>query len=441
MRKGLNMRSFFVFYFILFIFIPVGLFAGSSKKTVGLNLQKTVSMALDSSEDYKIKLNQLEYSRQKYRENRAKALPSLDGEASWSNNFEYPDIAAAASTKDYAFDSSLNFEQLLFSFGKINSLIKSSRKNIDVSDYQRQNVKESIIYEAKLAYYNLWLANRRLQIARDSYKNAKQNKEILKERTVSGRASRFDNIKTSADIASRKPAVSNALSDYNSAEETLKVTVGLSGEVSIELTEGISDDYPQLKRKELVESLYKNQPIIKAYKELIKVNEYLVASKRASFYPEISAFGSWSHKGSSNDSDIGESNLEDYGVAGLKVDLPIWTSGEVSSQLAQAKIDKSNAELEYKKVKEDYLLALDKALNQYRGYLKTLKANREAVSLARESFNLSQELFQSGKISVTDLNDAELNLTNEKAKEAVTLFNLNTTLAEIERLTLAGGSK
>ena len=202
--------------------------------------------------------------------------------------------------------------------------------------------------------------------------------------------------------------------------------------------EGFGQDYPDFDRAALASALCGNQPAIKALAETVKEKEGLVRSKKAALLPEFSAFATWNHKGEGDDYYVGRDELYDYGVAGLKVSVPFWQGGLDQEKLFQARIDKRNADLQYRKGQEDYLLLLDKALNQYREYKKTLEANVEAVRWAEESFKYSQELFGSGQISVTDLNDAELQLTTAKMSKEATLFNLNIILAQIERLTLIG---
>ncbi|MFO8052890.1 MAG: TolC family protein [Candidatus Omnitrophota bacterium] len=410
----------------------------SQEEAIEVDLKKAISMALDASENYKIEANKVRRNQEEYRKERSRALPQVAGKASWSNNFQYPDTTAAASVGDYNLDTGITVNQKVFTFRKVSSAIKAAKKAIEVSRYGKETLKQKVIYDTKLAYYSSCLAKRRLEIAKQSYKNAKQNEEILRSYSAAGRASKYDNIKISADIASRKPIINNAYTEYYSAMETLKVVIGVNSEAKIRLSQKFPDKYPRFKKDKVALSLYRNQPAIKALAKSIEKGEYLIDAKKAAFYPEVSLFSTWNHKGSSNDFEVGGDYLKDYGVAGLKVKVPIWTSGKTAAELSQARIDKENAELKYKKGKKDYLLELDKALSQYRGYLKTLKSNKEAVRLAKEAFDLSQQMLEVGKISLTDLNDSELKLTNEKINKEVTLFNINTTLAKIERLTLIG---
>jgi outer membrane protein TolC len=79
-------------------------------------------------------------------------------------------------------------------------------------------------------------------------------------------------------------------------------------------------------------------------------------------------------------------------------------------------------------------LELKKAHLEYEQYKNNFKANIDAVNLAEESFKQTQAMFASGQLSLTDLNDAELLLTNQRLNKETTLFNINITLAKIEKL-------
>ncbi|PIW68534.1 MAG: hypothetical protein COW10_02015, partial [Candidatus Omnitrophica bacterium CG12_big_fil_rev_8_21_14_0_65_42_8] len=126
--------------------------------------------------------------------------------------------------------------------------------------------------------------------------------------------------------------------------------------------------------------------------------------------------------------------LDRYISAGVKIDIPIWEGGLKEAQLSQARSDKEIAILRKKQVEKSLLLELKKAYLEYQQYKDNLKANIEAVRLAEEAFKQTQEMFASGQATLTDLNDAELLLTNQRLNKEMTLFNINITLARIEKL-------
>jgi outer membrane protein TolC len=58
------------------------------------------------------------------------------------------------------------------------------------------------------------------------------------------------------------------------------------------------------------------------------------------------------------------------------------------------------------------------------------------VTLAEESFKIIQEMFEAGQSNLTDLNDAEILLTNQRLRREITMFNIRVTRARVEKLTL-----
>ncbi|MDD5069469.1 MAG: TolC family protein [Candidatus Omnitrophica bacterium] len=407
---------------------------------LSLDLEKTIEMTIDASEDLQIQDNEIKRGRSKYKEERSDMFPQVNAFLSWGYNYEYPDITATALMKDYDLNSGVTLNQKIYSFGKIAYAVSAAKKAITTSTYNRQSLLQEVIYSARIAYFSAYLAKRSLEIVQESYNNAQLNKAILEKRAFSGRVSKHDNIKISADIAARMPIVNNARAVYLSAIETLSVAVGADRNQPIELTQGFSENYPSFVREEMLLSLRQKQPAIKALAKTIKEKEDLLRSKKAGYFPEVSAFASWNHLGSGDGLSRGRDAMEDYGIVGAIINVPIFTGKKTQAEVAQALIDKDNAVLEHQKGLKAYALELDKAMDEYNEYRNTLEANKTAVTLAEQAFDLSQNLFKAGQISVTDLNDAELQLTNQRLNKESTLFNLEVTLARIERLTLEGNN-
>jgi len=182
--------------------------------------------------------------------------------------------------------------------------------------------------------------------------------------------------------------------------------------------------------------MYEKEPSLKSLDKTVESAEAKVKSSIAGFFPTISAFSSLDYyKGSTMQALLQRNDeLDRYIFAGIKIDIPIWEGGLKEAQLSQARADKEIALLKKKQVEKDLILELKKAYLEYQQYKDNLKANIEAVRLAEEAFKQTQEMFVSGQATLTDLNTAELLLTNQRINKEITLFNINITLARIERL-------
>jgi len=270
-------------------------------------------------------------------------------------------------------------------------------------------------------------------ILEESLKNSEKSKEMLKNASSLGRISKKDNIKMSADISSRKPMVNNAKIAHDSTIKSLKNMIGIDENVAISLTDTLGNCYELIESGIYFESFENNEPLIKALEERVRMTEDIVRIKRAEFMPVVSLFGAWTSAGASKEEHIGN-HFDDYGVAGISVSFPIFDGGETKERLSQARADVRSTELALKKTKKDLRLALSTAISEYYQYVETLEADVESVKLARDSFSMHQDLLMSGKITLTEINDAELLLTRMMLNKEVTLFNLKKTMALVERL-------
>jgi len=397
---------------------------------IGLN--ETIKLALETSEELKIKEQEINKSQGIYREVRSEMLPQVNAQAAWARNINYPD---ASDTTDYELSSGISASQVLWSFGRIAHAVNSAKKAVEASRFNREAGKQEIIYTAKLSYYSSLLARNALSITEKSYVNALENKRLLGQRSYGGRSPKYEIIRMNSEVAARVPTVNEARTQFDAATETLRKIIDVDLDCKIELTGDSQGEYIDFNYETLVVAMNEYEPSLQSFGKTIESAEEKVKSKYASFLPTFSAFGSWDYLGGSNGHPFLNSNdLDNYTSAGLKVSVPLWEGGEKQAQLSQSKADKEIAVLRKKQLGKNLLLELKKAHLEYEQYKENLKANIEAVDLAEESFKQTQEMFASSQVTLTDLNDAELLLTNQRLNKEMTLFSINITLARIEKL-------
>ncbi len=417
-------------YFIGFFCFASVLFG----ETIQLNLSETTARAIKESEDYQIQQNEVVKARYKAKETSSVLFPQITGELTYLNNVHYPDLPLTRFTKNFNFEAGVSVNQIITTFGKISSSIAALKKLTSMNKYRQESVKDEVVFNSKLLYYNAFFAKRMLEITKESYENTVKNKELLEKISETGRLSKRDTIKMEADIAARIPMVSNAESTYSTALESLKKAIGADFKDTIELTDGYPQSYEKFEIGKALEQLEQRQPTLKALLEAVSAQKKIVSSKRAEYFPTLSAFFRYNYKGASDDYFIGSDVLFPYSAVGLNLQVPLFYGNRTRDKIKQSLADKDNAILTYKKTKKTLELELEKAVTEYQELIQTLPASEKAVQLAEKSFRLSQDLFSSGQLSSTDLNDAEMMLTTQRIKNETNLFKLQVALAKIQRL-------
>ena len=418
---------------VIAVFILNIVFTGYAQEisVLQIGLDDTVRRAIDTSEELKIKDRQVDKSEGFYKETRAGMLPHISAESSFYYNIDYPSSMELGS---YDSISGVTASQVIWSFGKIMHAVDSARKSVEASRFNREASKYEIIYNAKLSYFSNLLARNALTITESSYSNALENKKLLGGRAYGGRSSKYEILRMDTEVAARVPSVNEARAQFGTAAETLKKVTGINSEREIQLTDDFKGDYNELDYELLVSAMYEYEPNLKSLTKYMESAEAKVKSKVASFFPTVSGFTSWDYLGAPSDSMLNGNETGSYAFAGFKISVPIWEGGEKQAQLRQVRMDKEIAILQKKQAEKNLLLALKKASLEYQQYRDNLKANLEAVRLAEELFKQTQEMFASVQVDLTDLNDSELLLTNQRLSKEMTLYNINVTLAKIERL-------
>ena len=426
---------------ITYIFISINLISGSvfpqaklEEPALQVNLDETINRALETSEEIKIKAQEINRARGVYQEVRSGMLPHVSAETTWTHNLDYPE-KAASEYADREFNGGVSASQIIWSFGKIMYAVNSAKSAAEASVFNKEASEQEVVYAAKLSYFSSVLARNALSITEKSYMNVLENKKLMRERTYGGRSPKYEIIRMDAEVASRIPTVNEARTEFDAALETLRKIIDINLETEIKLVGDFQNKYDDYNYDILVAAMYEYEPSLQGLGKTIKSAEEKVKSRYASFLPTLSAFGSWSYGGGSNEHIfVNNDELDNYSAAGLKVSIPIWEGGEKQAQLNQSKADKEIAVLKRKQLERNLLLELKKAFLEYEQYKNNFKANIDAVNLAEESFKQQQEMFASGQVTLTDLNDSELLLTNQRLNKEMTLFYINVTLAKIEKL-------
>lgn len=416
-----------------------------ASESLRVSMKKAIDMAIKSSEQVRIKKNESEKMNYRYEEARSGIYPHINGEATWNNykkipvtKISLPGMPPISMPAKAKYDASIGITatQVLWSFGKVSTAIKLANDAFKISEFDHNMSKHDVILKTKVAYYSTLLAKRSLGIARKSYLNAKRNKEILYKRFAFGRPPKADNIKMSADVAARIPALKDAQAQYNLAMKSLKTIIEVPLDKKIVLTDKFSNDEKNLNLNSLYNRLDRNNITFKLLRKNIELNDKIIDIKRADYLPTLGAFGSFQYTGSSNDKATigGSDDFQKIAVVGVKLTFPIWNGGEKASSLKQAIVDRNNARVKLSQAQKGFNLELANAVYEYSALLDTYSANKDAVKLAKQLFKMTQTRFSTGKASITELNDAERMLTGQNLQKEATLFKLNTLIAKIQNI-------
>ena len=416
-------------------------------KTLNLSLDEAIEIALNHNENIKIAQIGEAQAEKEYQIARSHMLPNISAQGTASKYYDRSMVPKAVPgptgvaifhemplNRKYGLETQIIATQVLFSFGQIFNSVQAANQGIEIKKIQKENDRQDIILNTTNTYLALLLSEKALKIAKESHENATTIKSILKGRYSQGRSPLADLVKLDRDIAFRWTEVLKAKNENEMAESYLKYYLNVEQDTHLVLKTDLF--LISLTNVGLHEKLLQNSSNIKLLENKITADDYLIKSKKAAFFPTISSFIAYNYTGSSEKTNFSDvPGINHVGTVGVNINIPLFEGGKTSGAYQNAVLEKTKSMISLERAKRLLELDLEKSLIEFQSQKAIYQQNLESIELAKKTFEISKKRFGSGQTSITELNDAELLLTQAKISKEMTLFKINQLNAKINRLT------
>ncbi|HEX2974921.1 MAG TPA: TolC family protein [Bacteroidales bacterium] len=263
---------------------------------------------------------------------------------------------------------------------------------------------EEIAYESTRRFFKYLRIQTNYNLAASNLKNSQDNLRIAETKQKLGKISENDFARIKLSVLNAQKALSNSKMELNNADFELKSYVNLDLEQKIDLSIPLDmilfDIDPQKALAEAKENR-KETPLFQ--RRLIEANSQLVKAKRST---GLSATLSGS---------IGVSNVayeyqdiykepEPGRSLKLSMSIPILDWGRSASTVKLAESQRELVIYGVERDKEDFERSIIVQVEQFSLLKEQLNTAREADKVAENGYLIALKKFQSGEISITDLN-------------------------------------
>jgi hypothetical protein len=263
---------------------------------------------------------------------------------------------------------------------------------------------EEIAWESTRRFFKYLRIQTNYNLASSNLKNSRDNLRIAETKQKLGKISENDFARIQLSVLNAQKALSNSKMELNNADFELKSYVNLDLEQKFDLTIPLDmilfDIDPDKALAEAKENR-KETPLLQ--RRLIEANSQLVKAKRST---GLSATLSGSI-GVSNVAyeyqDIYE-NPEPGRSLKLSMSIPILDWGRSASTVKLAESQRELVIYDVERDKEDFERSIIVQVEQFSLLKEQLNTAREADKVAENGYLIALKKFQSGEISITDLN-------------------------------------
>ncbi|MBQ4286038.1 MAG: TolC family protein, partial [Bacteroidales bacterium] len=119
---------------------------------------------------------------------------------------------------------------------------------------------------------------------------------------------------------------------------------------------------------------------------------------------------------------------------GLSLSIPIFTGLKNLNSVRQAKVQQQELDLQRINTERQLRIGIRQHLNTMETNMKSYYAAGEAVEMAQKAYDISEKSYNVGKSTITDLNDAQLVLTQSKLSASQAIYNFMVAKANLEQM-------
>jgi len=411
------------------------------KETLRLTLEQSVSLALKQNTTEQIALITAAETVQQKNISRAALLPQADFRA--AEQLQRENLLALFGGKPlvnvpgFGFPGHLGPFQLISAGPAFGTPIfdfslwkqyKAARSNEDAAKAQSLSTREQVILLVVSQYIgglrneaDVQASQSRVQLAQALYDQAA---DLQKEGVGTG----IDTLRANVELQNEKQRLIEAQNNRDASLFGLVSILNLDPRQKIELADSLSFfETPQPEVEPSIDEALQGRPEWKAIEAQEKALNYQKQAAQYSRLPSFRADGNWAYLGTKPDNGIPTYTYT------ASMDVPLWTSGRIKAQIAQADLELQRVGQQKADLRNQIALDVKTSLLNLESARNEVQVANLGVQLAKEEVDQSRDRFQAGVANNIEVIQAQDSLSRANDNQIAALYRFNQARADFAR--------
>ena len=442
MRKSITLV-----FLVLFPFISLAQSADTTSAPKLLTLEDALRIALSENASVQVADQDIERTDYARKGSYAALFPQINGTASFQRTIKKQvmymdfDLGGGVGASGAGFEvgrwntwsAGVNASMPLVNAQLWQSL-RVSDQDVELAVEKARSSRLETVGQVKQAFFACLLAREAFEVYKSAYENALENCNQIQRRYNAQKASELDLTRAKTTLANAIPNVYDAESSVILSLWRLKAVMGVNLEENIDVA-GSLDDYAEHMLYDLHESsalsLENNSTMRQLALQAEQLADAIKVQKYASL-PTLSLSFNYSINAMTNDFKFSEYKWSPYSFAGLSLSVPIFSGGQRANAVRQAKVQARELEIQRTNTERQLKISIRQYLNQMETAMKSYSSARSAAETAQKAYDIASRSYEVGRSTLTDLNDAQLALTQSRLGVSQAVYNFVVAKAGLE---------
>lgn len=286
--------------------------------------------------------------------------------------------------------------------------IKRAQLGQQQASAQTSQVEQQIRFETLRSFYGLLLAQAKKEVSDEAVKLAESDVKLSRDRVEAGTSVVSDLLAAEVQLAEARQQSIQTDGDILTAEAALNTAMGLPVNTSQRITgQLVEKKFDLADQEELVRRALENRPDLNRSGLMARSSEVQVQGARNEFLPRVDVFA---NLGASRHNFVNGSG--DYTI-GASVTFNLFDAGR-NARIAEARAAANLAASEEQHLANQIRFEVVRAYQQFVSARERLKVAERIIAQASEALRITQDRYQAGLTTITEVLRAETTLTRAR---------------------------
>lgn len=313
--------------------------------------------------------------------------------------------------------------------------LKISGQDVELAVERARSSRLETVTQVKQAFYGVLLAKEAFNVYKEVYENALDNFQQTEKKYNVDKASELEYQRAKSTVQNAIPNVYDAENSVVLGLWQLKAVMGIDLDEDIDVA-GSLKDYSLTMFRDIHDNDDVTLENNSTLRQLAIQAEELANTVKMQQYaslPSLALSFSYSLNAMTNDFVFKEYNWSPYSAAGLSLSIPIFAGGRRSNAVKQARNQHEQLVLQAENTERQLKIAIRQYLNQMETAMKNFDAAGAGVETARKAYDIAAKSYNLGRSTITELNDAQLALTQAQLAQSQAIYSFITAKASLEQ--------
>ena len=308
--------------------------------------------------------------------------------------------------------------------------LKLSGMDVEMAVEQARSSKIAMVKQVKQAFYAVLLAQESYNVMSQVYENAQKNFEKTDQRYNVGKASEVERLRAQVTMLNAEPNVSSAENAVLLATWQLKAVMGIDLGTEVEVVGNLNDYTEEMLTP------YASEDDLSGNSSLLQLDiqdrmlESTLRMQKRQYIPTLAASINYNY------SAMGDDELRWFpsSTAALSLSIPVFDGLQKHYAIKQTKVTRNMLALQREDTERNLRIAIRNFNDQMALCVKNYEAANATVGIAQKSYDISEKMFEVGKATQVELNDAQVSLMQAQLTQAQAVYNFLVTKASLDEL-------